>query len=196
MSQDLLAFAAVLIGYLFGSITFGVLLTKIFGAGDLRKIGSGNIGATNVLRTGKRGAAAATVLFDAGKGTAAVLLGQHFVGDIGALYAGLGAFIGHVYPIWLKFKGGKGFATFLGVALGLAWPLCAALGATWLAIAFLFRISSLAALVAAAAAPFYFYFYGLALYAALFAALAVLVFSTHRANIGRLLAGNEPNIGK
>ncbi len=190
------AVAALVIGYFLGSIPFGLIFAQMAGVGDIRKTGSGNIGATNVLRSGKRWAAAATLLFDGGKGAVAVLAGLYLAGDVGAIYGGLGAFLGHLYPVWLKFKGGKGVATFLGIALALFWPVGVATCATWLAGARLFRVSSLSALIAAALTPAYFYFAGLPLYAALMAGLAVLIFYTHRANIRRLLKGQEPKIGK
>jgi glycerol-3-phosphate acyltransferase PlsY len=184
------------LGYLLGSIPFGLIFAWIAGAGDVRKVGSGNIGATNVLRTGKRWAAAATLLFDAGKGAAAVLLGGLFYGKIGAAAAGLGAFLGHLFPIWLGFKGGKGVATFLGVSLALAWPAGLAIAATWLVAALIFRISSLSALIAAALSPLYMYLLSSPLAASLFAILAVFIFIMHRANIARLIGGTEPRIGR
>jgi len=187
---------AALLGYLLGSIPFGVLITRALGLGDLRAIGSGNIGATNVLRTGNRAAAAATLLLDAGKGAAAVLVARALAGDPAALVAGFAAFLGHIFPVWLGFKGGKGVATFLGVTLALAWPAGLAACATWLAAAFAFRFSSLAALVAAAATPVWLALFGPPGAAWLGLALAALIFLRHRANIARLLAGTEPRIGK
>jgi glycerol-3-phosphate acyltransferase PlsY len=186
---------AFLLAYLLGSIPFGLIFSHLAGAGDVRKIGSGNIGATNVLRTGKRWAAAATLLCDGGKGAAAVLIARHYGGDLFATIAGLGAFFGHVFPVWLRFKGGKGVATFLGIALALAWPVGVLACITWLMIAALFRISSLAALWSAAATPVYFAIWGTWLYALLAFVLAVLIFVTHRANIMRLIRGEEPRIG-
>src|SRR6185436_3747385 len=144
---------ALIGGYLLGSIPFGLVLTRVAGLGDIRAIGSGNIGATNVLRTGRKGLAAATLMLDAAKGAAAVLLARHFAGADAALVAGAGAMLGHLFPVWLGFKGGKGVATGLGVLLAVAWPVGVAAGATWLAIAALFRFSSLAALAAFAVAP-------------------------------------------
>jgi acyl phosphate:glycerol-3-phosphate acyltransferase len=184
-----------LLAYLLGSIPFGVLITRALGLGDLRAIGSGNIGATNVLRTGNKAAAAATLLLDAGKGAAAVLLARHFAGETAAMVAGLAAFLGHLFPVWLGFRGGKGVATFLGVTLALAWPAGLAACATWLAVAFAFRFSSLAALVAAAATPLWLALLGRSDAVWLGLALAALVFLRHHANIRRLLAGAEPRIG-
>ena len=149
------ALTALAFGYLLGSIPFGLIFSWLAGAGDVRKIGSGNIGATNVLRTGKRWAAAATLVFDAAKGAAAVLLTGWYFGPMAALAGGLGAFLGHLFPVWLGFKGGKGVATFLGVVLAIAWKVGLLVALTWLAIAYLWRISSLSALIAAALSPFY-----------------------------------------
>lgn len=188
--------AVAVLAYLLGSIPFGVLITRALGLGDLRGIGSGNIGATNVLRTGNKGAAAATLLLDGAKGAVAVLLARHFAGETAALVAGLFAFLGHLFPIWLRFRGGKGVATFLGVTLALA-PLAGLLAcATWLAVAFLFRFSSLAALVAAAASVLWLALFGPSGAVWLGLAMAVLVFVRHHANISRLLAGTEPRIGR
>jgi glycerol-3-phosphate acyltransferase PlsY len=184
-----------LLAYLVGSVPFGVLITRAFGLGDLRAIGSGNIGATNVLRTGNKGAAAATLLLDAGKGAVAVLLARNFAGETAAMVAGLAAFLGHLFPIWLKFQGGKGVATFLGVTLALAWPAGLAACATWLVVAFAFRFSSLAALVAAASTPVWLALFGRSDAVWLGLALAALVFVRHQANIRRLLEGTEPRIG-
>ena len=182
-------------GYLLGSIPFGLIFAWLAGAGDVRKIGSHSIGATNVLRTGKYWAAAATLLFDAVKGVAAVLIARKLYGDMGAVFAGLGAFLGHLFPIWLGFKGGKGIAVALGVTLALAWPAALAMLATWIAAAAIWRISSLAALIAAVVAPVYMYFLSGPLNALLTVILTVLVFIVHRANIARLLNGREPRIG-
>ena len=183
------------LAYLLGSIPFGLLITRALGLGDLRSIGSGNIGATNVLRTGNKGAAAATLLLDAAKGAAAVLLARWAFGETAALVAGLAAFLGHLFPIWLRFRGGKGVATFLGVTLALAWPAGLAACATWLAVAVLTRVSSLAALAAAAATPLWLAVFGRADAVWLGLALAVLVFIRHHANIRRLIRGSEPRIG-
>jgi len=188
--------AALLLGYLLGSIPFGLLFSWLAGAGDVRKIGSGNIGATNVLRTGKKWAAAATLIFDAGKGAAAVLIARRYGPELAVIAAALGAFLGHVFPVWLKFRGGKGVATFLGVALALSWPVGLLAAATWAATAALWRISSLSALIAALAAPVYFALFGQMLYAALALVLALLILFTHRDNIARLMRGEEPRIGQ
>jgi acyl phosphate:glycerol-3-phosphate acyltransferase len=193
--QNPIIWLALAFGYLLGSIPFGLILTRFAGTQDLRSIGSGNIGATNVLRTGHKGLAAATLLFDALKGTAAVLIGAQF-GAATAGIAGLGAFLGHVYPIWLKFKGGKGVATFLGVLLGLV-PLAALVFAlVWLATAYFSRYSSLSALVASLAAPIAAFWFGHAHTAVLVTLLAVLIFWKHKSNIERLLAGTEGKIGQ
>jgi glycerol-3-phosphate acyltransferase PlsY len=189
---------AVVGGYLLGSIPFGLIATRLGGAGDIRAIGSGNIGATNVLRSGRKDLAAITLLGDAGKGVVAVLLARWLTHDNAAVVAltGGAAFTGHLFPVWLKFRGGKGVATFYGVLLAAAWPIGVLAAVTWLAVAFLFRISSLAALVAAAfAAPF-----ALATdqpypMLALSLFMAVLIFIRHKDNIGRLLKGQEPRIG-
>ena len=185
---------ALVFGYLLGSIPFGLLITRAAGLGDVRKIGSGNIGATNVLRTGNKGLAAATLLLDALKGTAAVLLAGHFSPDFG-LAAGFGAFLGHLFPVWLGFKGGKGVATYLGVLLGLAWQGMLVFAVVWLAMAFLFRYSSLAALTAAVIVPIALYFISTPQIAGLFAVMSLIVIIKHHANISRLLAGTEGKIG-
>lgn len=189
-------FAAALTGgYLLGSIPFGLIFGWFAGAGDVRTIGSGNIGATNVLRTGKKWAAAATLICDAGKGTAAVLLARRY-GIEAAVLAGIGAFLGHVFPVWLMFRGGKGFAAFLGVMLALDWRVGLLACGTWIVVAAIWRISSLSALVAAAATPLFYALFNepaLALAALL---LALLIAVTHRANIGRLARGEEPRIGR
>ena len=185
---------ALVFGYLLGSIPFGLLITRAAGLGDVRKIGSGNIGATNVLRTGNKGLAAATLLLDALKGTAAVLVAGHFSPDFG-LAAGFGAFLGHLFPVWLGFKGGKGVATYLGVLLGLAWQGMLVFAVVWLAMAFLFRYSSLAALTAAFIVPIALYFISTPQIAGLFAVMSLIVIIKHHANISRLLAGTEGKIG-
>ena len=186
---------AFAIGYLLGSIPFGLLLTRFAGLGDVRNIGSGNIGATNVLRTGHKGLAAATLLLDALKGTAAVLIADHWFGQAAAILAGLGAFLGHLYPVWLKFKGGKGVATYIGVILGLFWPAAVAFCAVWVAVAYLSRFSSLSALVAAFAAPFVLLLNKKLEIAALALVMTLLLLWKHRANIRRLMQGEEPKIG-
>ena len=187
---------AFVLGYLLGSIPFGMILTRLAGTEDLRSIGSGNIGATNVLRTGKKGLAAATLLGDMLKGTAAVIMAGTLWGPNAAMLAGLGAFLGHLFPIWLKFKGGKGIATYIGVLLGLFWPAAAMFGAVWLATAFTTRYSSLSALVAAFVTPIFLWFFGHPALASLFAVLTLLSFWTHRENIRRLQAGTEGKIGQ
>jgi len=187
---------AFVVGYLLGSIPFGLLLTRAAGGPDLRTIGSGNIGATNVLRTGRKGLAAATLLLDALKGTAAVLLAAHFFATPNAaLIASMGAFLGHLFPVWLKFKGGKGVAVYIGLLIGLAWPSALIFIAIWLAVAALSRYSSLAALVASALTPLALWFLGQSNTAALFLVLSALLWIMHRANIVRLLNGSEGKIG-
>jgi glycerol-3-phosphate acyltransferase PlsY len=187
-----LAFA---FGYLLGSIPFGLLLTKAAGGPDVRTIGSGNIGATNVLRTGRKGLAAATLLCDAFKGTIAVLIVWHFASYHVALVAGLGAFLGHVFPVWLKFKGGKGVATYIGLLVGVAWQGALVFIAIWLITAWLSRYSSLAALIASALTPVAMLAVGQPSAAALFFLLTILIWIMHRANIRRLLNGQEGKIG-
>ena len=196
--------AMVVGGYLLGSIPFGVIATRLGGAGDIRKVGSGNIGATNVLRTGRRDLAAITLVGDGGKGAMAALVAHALAGRLGvpdsalllAALAGGAAFFGHLFPVWLGFQGGKGVATFFGVLLAVAWPVGMMAGATWIAMAILLRFSSLSALTAAALAPLY----ALATHAGgpvvvLAIAMAVVIFIRHRANIERLLKGEEPRIG-
>ncbi len=187
---------ACLLAYLLGSVPFGIVLARLFGLGDLRKVGSGNIGATNVLRTGNKPAAALTLVLDAGKGAIAVLLARALLGEDAAQLAGIAAFLGHCFPVYLGFKGGKGVATFLGTLLALAWPIGLAACALWAATAALFRISSLAALVAAAGSPLAAVALGRADAALFCAALAVLIFIRHDQNIARLLRGTEPRIGQ
>ncbi len=186
----------VLLSYLAGSIPFGLLITRAMGLGDLRRLGSGNIGATNVLRTGNKGAAAATLLLDGLKGAAAVLAARALAGETAALLAGGAAFLGHLYPVWLKFRGGKGVATFLGVLLALAWPVGLIACATWAATARTTRISSLSALVAAVTAPLWLWLLGPPGAVWLGLAMAGLILWRHRSNIARLRAGTEPRIGK
>jgi acyl phosphate:glycerol-3-phosphate acyltransferase len=185
---------ALLLGYALGSVPFGLILTKLFGAGDLRSIGSGNIGATNVLRTGRKGLAASTLLLDMAKGLIAVLLAWRVWPDE-AGYAALGAVLGHCFPVWLRFRGGKGVATLMGVSLGLAWPIGAAYAATWLGLLAVTRISSLAGMIAAVISPVVAVLIGRPELAPVLAALAVLVLWLHRANIARLRAGTEPKVG-
>jgi glycerol-3-phosphate acyltransferase PlsY len=186
---------SIALGYVLGSIPSGLIFTWLAGAGDVRKIGSGNIGATNVLRTGNRWAAAATLLFDAGKGAAAVLIAHTLYGDTAAAVAGLGAFLGHLFPVWLGFKGGKGVATFFGVTLALCWPAGLLALATWLVAAAIWRISSLSALLAATLTPVYTLYFGGPVTALLTSLLALLIFVMHRENIVRMARGEEPRIG-
>lgn len=195
-SAPLLLGLVAVLGYLLGSIPFGIVITRMLGLGDLRQIGSGNIGATNVLRTGNKGAALATLLLDAGKGGIAVLLARALVGEDAAQIAGGAAFIGHLFPVWLGFRGGKGVATFLGTLLALAWPVGLAACATWVAAAGLFRISSLSALVAAVLAPAWAALLGESHAIALTMLMGVFVLVRHASNIRRILDGTEPRIGK
>ena len=190
-------FFGLALGYLCGSIPFGLLLTRLAGTADLRAIGSGNIGATNVLRTGRKDLAAATLVLDALKGTFAVLLAYAYLGGAAALAAAIGAFLGHLYPVWIGFRGGKGVATFLGCLIGIAWPAALVFVVVWLAVAALTRYSSAAALAASALAPLVFYLWLGRPHAGLvFALLAALLWVKHRANIERLLKGNETKIGQ
>jgi glycerol-3-phosphate acyltransferase PlsY len=186
---------ALIAGYLLGSIPFGLILTRVAGLGDIRAIGSGNIGATNVLRTGNKALAAATLILDGAKGAAAAILGGLYGGPDMAYATGLAAVIGHDFPVWLKFKGGKGVATTLGVLLGAFWPVGAIACATWLMIAGIFRYSSLAALTAFVLAPVFAYILADPHLAILAAVLAVIGIARHHANIRRLIAGEEPRIG-
>ena len=187
---------AFVIGYLLGSIPFGLLLTRFAGTADLRSIGSGNIGATNVLRTGRKGLAAATLLLDMLKGTVAVLIAGSLGGPNAAMLAALGAFLGHLFPVWLKFRGGKGVAVYIGVLLGLFWPAAVVFCLVWLATAFTSRYSSLSALVASVVTPLFLWWFGHAALASLFAVLTLLLFYMHRENIKRLQAGTEGRIGQ
>jgi acyl phosphate:glycerol-3-phosphate acyltransferase len=189
--------AAFAFGYLVGSIPFGLVLTRLAGTQDIRQIGSGNIGATNVLRTGRKGLAAATLIGDMLKGTFAVLVAYHFYGQDLAVLAGIGAFIGHIFPVWLRFKGGKGVATYLGVLLGLAWwPGAFAFASIWLLVAAVTRYSSLAALVAGAATPLILWLNADRQEAQVFGLLTVILFVKHHENIVRLIKGTEGKIGK
>lgn len=190
-----LIFASFVVGYLLGSIPFGLILTRLSGGGDVRKIGSGNIGATNVLRTGNKPLAALTLLLDVLKGTAAVWLGSHF-GPYAAIFAGFGAFLGHLYPVWLGFRGGKGVATYIGVALGLYWPAALAFCVVWLLVAITTRYSSLSALVASAATVGALALTGQSRLAVFFALLTALLYVRHAANIRRLTNGEETRIGE
>src|ERR1700748_2714848 len=187
---------SLVIGYLLGSIPFGLVLTRLAGTQDLRTIGSGNIGATNVLRTGRKGLAAATLLLDALKGTAAVIISGYLGGAEAAMLGGLGAFLGHLFPVWLKFRGGKGVAVYIGILIGLLWPAAVLFCAIWLITAVISRYSSLSALIASFITPIFLWWFGHPALAALFALLTVLLFYMHRANIGRLMAGTEGKIGQ
>ena len=187
---------AIVIGYLLGSVPFGLLLTRLAGTPDLRSIGSGNIGATNVLRTGRKGLAAATLLCDMLKGTAAVLIAGYFGGPDAAMLAALAAFLGHLFPVWLNFKGGKGVAVYIGVLIGLFWPAAVVFCVLWAATAATSRYSSLSGLVASFVTPIFLWWFGHPALAALFAVLTLLLFYIHRENIRRLQAGTEGRIGE
>jgi acyl phosphate:glycerol-3-phosphate acyltransferase len=187
---------AIVIGYLLGSIPFGLLLTRFAGTQDLRSIGSGSIGATNVLRTGNKGLAAATLIGDMLKGTVAVLIAGYFGGPDAAMLAALAAFLGHLFPVWLNFKGGKGVATYIGVLLGLFWPAAVVFCVLWLATAATSRYSSLSAMVASFITPIFLWWFGHPALASLFAVLTLLLFYAHRENIKRLQAGTEGRIGE
>lgn len=193
-STLLLLFAPFLLGYLLGSIPFGMLLTRAAGLGDIRKVGSGNIGATNVLRTGRKDLAAATLLLDALKGLVAVLIADQ-IGELAAVGAGAGAVLGHMFPVWLSFKGGKGGATVLGVFLGLSWPIVAVGAGVWLLILVTLRYSSLATLLSTALAAASAWWLSPRPVAMLAAVLVLLVWAKHHENIRRLLEGSEPKIG-
>lgn len=195
-SGPMVLLVVAVLAYLLGSVPFGLVITRVLGLGDLRTIGSGNIGATNVLRTGNKGAALATLLLDAGKGGIAVLIARAIVGNDAAQLAGLAAFLGHIFPVWLNFKGGKGVATFLGTLLALSWPVGLATCASWLVAALLGRISSLAALVAAASSTLWMLVLGQGQMMFLGIVLTLLVYWRHGANIKRLKDGTEPKIGK
>src|ERR1700761_1125371 len=192
----LLAVSCFVLGYLLGSIPFGLLLTRAAGLGDIRHVGSGNIGATNVLRTGNKGLAAATLLLDGAKGAVAVLIAGWFAGRDGVMWAGIGAVLGHAFPVWLGFRGGKAVATSYGVLIAAAWPVGIAAGAIWLAMAALVRLSSLAALASFAAAPVLAWLLADLAVVKIALVIAVLVFVRHHTNIRRLLAGSEPRIGQ
>lgn len=187
--------ATLVMGYLLGSIPFGLILTRMAGTQDIRTIGSGNIGATNVLRTGRKGLAAATLIGDALKGTAAVLLAKWLYGDPLAHVAAFAAFIGHTFPVWLRFNGGKGVATFIGLLIALYWPAALFFCVVWLIVAWLFRFSSLSALVASALSPIFLFVLNLPVTAGLFLLLSLLLWINHRANIARLMSGSEGKIG-
>jgi acyl phosphate:glycerol-3-phosphate acyltransferase len=196
MPPDVLLPIALILGYLLGSIPFGLVLTRLAGTQDLRSIGSGSIGTTNVLRTGRKDLAAATLIGDMLKGTIAVIIAGHFGGPYAAMVAALGAFLGHLFPVWLKFRGGKGVAVYIGVLLGLLWPVALAFCLIWIVVALLTRYSSLSALIASLVTPILLWWLGHLALAALFAVLTLLLFYAHRENIKRLLAGNEGKIGQ
>ena len=196
MSPEAFLPVALVLGYLLGSIPFGLVLTKLAGTADLRSIGSGNIGATNVLRTGHKGLAAATLLCDMLKGTVAVVISGYYGGPNAAMLAALGAFLGHLFPVWLKFRGGKGVAVYIGVLIGLFWPAAVVFCALWAATAATSRYSSLSALVASFVTPLFLWWFGHAALASLFAVLTMLLFYMHRQNITRLQAGTEGRIGE
>ncbi|MDO8397759.1 MAG: glycerol-3-phosphate 1-O-acyltransferase PlsY [Bradyrhizobium sp.] len=196
MSPEAWLPVGLIIGYFLGSIPFGLILTRLAGTQDLRSIGSGSIGATNVLRTGNKGLAAATLLGDALKGTVAVVIAGYFGGPNAAMLAALGAFLGHLFPVWLKFKGGKGVAVYIGALIGLFWPAVVVFGLLWLATAATTRYSSLSALVASFVTPIFFWWFGHPALASLFAVMTMLLFWAHRENIKRLQAGTEGRIGE
>ncbi len=196
MSAEAFLPVALMLGYLLGSIPFGLILTRLAGTQDLRSIGSGNIGATNVLRTGRKGLAAATLICDALKGTVAVILSGYYGGPNAAMLAALGAFLGHLFPVWLKFRGGKGVAVYIGVLIGLFWPAAIVFCVIWIATAFASRYSSLSALVASVVTPIFLWWFGHPALASLFAVLTLLLFYMHRENIARLQAGTEGRIGE
>ena len=196
MSADAFLPVAFIIGYLFGSIPFGLILTRLAGTQDIRSIGSGNIGATNVLRTGRKGLAAATLLCDVLKGTVAVIIAGYCGGPDAAMLAALGACLGHLFPVWLKFRGGKGVAVYIGVLIGLFWPAAVVFCVLWAATAATSRYSSLSALVASFVTPIFLWWFGHLALSALFTVLTLLVFYMHRENIKRLLAGTEGKIGQ
>lgn len=187
---------AAVLGYLLGSIPFGVIITRAAGAGDLRKIGSGNIGTTNVLRTGRKDLAAATLLGDMLKATLAVVLARHFWGETAGLVAGAAAFFGHVFPVWLKFRGGKGVATYLGALIGVFWPVALAFAGVWIAVAKITKYSSASALAASLCAPVLLAIFTNATAALVFAGLTAALWALHHENIGRLLSGRESRIGQ
>jgi len=196
ITPPLLLLLTALLGYLLGSVPFGLVMARLFGLGDIRKIGSGNIGATNVLRTGNKPAALLTLIGDVGKGAFAVLVARALLGEDAAQIAGFAAYLGHLFPIYIGFKGGKGVATWLGTMLAIAWPAGLAAAATWLVTAALFRISSLAGLAAAALTPLWAWLLGAPHVVVLALAMAVLIFIRHHQNIARLLRGQEPRIGR
>ena len=195
MSPEMSLPLALVIGYLLGSIPFGLILTRMAGTQDLRTVGSGNIGATNVLRTGRKGLAAATLIGDMLKGTAAVIIAGYLDGPNAAMVAALGAFLGHLFPVWLKFRGGKGVAVYIGILIGLLWPAALLFCAVWIITAVVSRYSSLSALIASVVTPIFLWWFGHLALAWLFAVLTLLVFYVHRGNIARLQVGTEGRIG-
>jgi glycerol-3-phosphate acyltransferase PlsY len=195
MTSDAFLVVAFGFGYLCGSIPFGLILTRLAGTQDLRSIGSGSIGATNVLRTGSKPLAVGTLLGDALKGTVAVVIMGYYAGPNAAMLAALGAFLGHLFPVWLKFRGGKGVATYIGVLIGLFWPAAIVFCVMWLAVAFATRYSSLAALVSAFVTPLFLWWFGHPALASLLVVMTLLMFYAHRENIKRLQAGTENKIG-
>ena len=195
MTSEAFLVVAFGVGYLLGSIPFGLILTRLAGTPDLRSIGSGSIGATNVLRTGSKALAVGTLLGDALKGTVAVVLMGYYAGPDAAMLAALGAFLGHLFPVWLKFNGGKGVATYIGVLIGLFWPAAIVFCVMWLAVAFATRYSSLAGLVAAFVTPLFLWWFGQPVLASLAVVMTLLLFYKHRENIKRLQAGTESKIG-
>jgi acyl phosphate:glycerol-3-phosphate acyltransferase len=195
MSSSILLAVALIAGYLLGSIPFGLIFTRLAGTEDLRSIGSGNIGATNVLRTGRKGLAAATLICDALKGTLAVMVAGYYAGPDAAMLAGLGAFVGHLFPVWLRFSGGKGVAVYIGVLLGLFWPAAVVFCVIWISTAFTSRYSSLSALVASFVTPIFLWWFGHPALASLFVVLTLLLFWKHTENIKRLQSGTEGRIG-
>jgi glycerol-3-phosphate acyltransferase PlsY len=196
MSSGAFLLLAFIVGYLLGSIPFGLILTRLAGTEDLRSIGSGSIGATNVLRTGRKGLAAATLFCDALKGTLAVIIAGYYGGPDAAMLAALGAFLGHLFPVWLKFRGGKGVAVYIGVLIALFWPAAVVFCVIWISTAFTSRYSSLSALVASVVTPIFLWWFGHPALASLFAVLTLLLFYAHRENIRRLQAGTEGRIGE
>jgi glycerol-3-phosphate acyltransferase PlsY len=194
--DDVFLAVALLLGYLLGSIPFGLVLTRLAGTEDLRSIGSGSIGATNVLRTGRKGIAAATLIGDALKGTVAVVICGYYGGPNAAMLAAFGAFLGHLYPVWLRFRGGKGVATYIGVLIGLFWPAAIVFCVMWLATATTTRYSSLSALIAAFVTPLFLWWFGQPMLASLLVVMTLLLFYAHRENIKRLQTGTEGRIGQ
>jgi acyl phosphate:glycerol-3-phosphate acyltransferase len=195
-TDPMLLILTAVLAYLLGAVPFGIIITRAMGLGDLRQIGSGNIGATNVLRTGNKAAALATLILDAAKGGVAVLIARWLLGEDAAQLAGLSAFLGHLFPVWLRFRGGKGVATFIGTLIALAWPIGLAVCATWLVTALITRTSSIAALVAAASSGVWIFYFLEGRLLVLVFLLTVLVYIRHAENLKRIKAGTEPKIGQ